>query len=83
MRVAVTGRNPVFVGGELNRNLLQTLYGTLNTLRTPRLFLFYTDENADEIINENEKIIGYALCDMSKIPIYLRQFFIRREQRRK
>jgi len=30
-----------------------------------------------------EKIIGYALCDMTKEPIYLRQFFINREERRK
>jgi len=30
-----------------------------------------------------EKIIGYALCDMTKEPEYLRQFFINREERRK
>jgi len=30
-----------------------------------------------------EEIIGYALCDMTKDPIYLRQFFIKREERRK
>ena len=30
-----------------------------------------------------EKIIGYALCDMTKEPKYLRQFFINREERRK
>ena len=30
-----------------------------------------------------EKIIGYALCDMTKEPKYLRQFFIKREERRK
>jgi len=30
-----------------------------------------------------EKIIGYALCDITKEPIYLRQFFIEREERRK
>ena len=28
------------------------------------------------------KIIGYALCDMTKEPVYLRQFFIKREERR-
>jgi RimJ/RimL family protein N-acetyltransferase len=31
----------------------------------------------------DKKIIGYALCDMTKEPIYLRQFFINREERRK
>ena len=31
----------------------------------------------------NEEIIGYALCDMTKEPKYLRQFFIKREERRK
>jgi RimJ/RimL family protein N-acetyltransferase len=29
------------------------------------------------------KIIGYALCDMTKDPKYLRQFFINRDERRK
>jgi ribosomal protein S18 acetylase RimI-like enzyme len=28
-------------------------------------------------------IVGYALCDITKSPIYLRQFFIKREERRK
>jgi len=30
-----------------------------------------------------EEIVGYALCDMTKEPKYLRQFFIKREERRK
>jgi len=30
-----------------------------------------------------EEIIGYALCDMTKEPKYLRQFYIKREERRK
>jgi N-acetylglutamate synthase-like GNAT family acetyltransferase len=30
-----------------------------------------------------EKIVGYALCDMTKEPKYLRQFFIKREERKK
>jgi RimJ/RimL family protein N-acetyltransferase len=30
-----------------------------------------------------EKIIGYALCDMTKDPKYLRQYFINRDERRK
>ncbi|MHB9293996.1 hypothetical protein Holit_03119 [Hollandina sp. SP2] len=34
------------------------------------------------IKNEN-KIIGYILCDMNKDPVYLRQFFIKEEERRK
>jgi RimJ/RimL family protein N-acetyltransferase len=32
---------------------------------------------------DDERIIGYALCDMTKEPIYLRQFLINREERRK
>jgi RimJ/RimL family protein N-acetyltransferase len=28
-------------------------------------------------------VVGYGLCDMNKSPIYLRQFFIKREERRK
>jgi ribosomal protein S18 acetylase RimI-like enzyme len=31
----------------------------------------------------NGEIVGYALCDMTKEPKYLRQFFIKREERRK
>jgi ribosomal protein S18 acetylase RimI-like enzyme len=31
----------------------------------------------------NKEIVGYALCDMKKEPKYLRQFFIKREERRK
>ena len=32
---------------------------------------------------ENKNIIGYALFDITKEPVYLRQFFIKREERRK
>ena len=38
-----------------------------------RAFLFYDDQC----------VIGYALCNMSKVPVYLRQFFICRDERRK
>ena len=31
----------------------------------------------------NKEIVGYALCDITKEPKYLRQFFIKREERRK
>ena len=31
----------------------------------------------------NKEIVGYTLCDMTKEPIYLRQFFIKREERGK
>lgn len=31
----------------------------------------------------NDSIIGYGLCNMTQTPIYLRQFFIQREERRK
>jgi len=32
---------------------------------------------------QDDKIVGYTLCDISKTPVYLRQFFISREERRK
>ncbi len=38
-----------------------------------KAFLFY----------ENNEIIGYALVDVSRNPMYLRQFLIKREYRRK
>jgi len=31
----------------------------------------------------NNEVAGYALCDITKDPIFLRQFFIKREERRK
>jgi len=31
----------------------------------------------------DKEIVGYALCDITKEPIYLRQFFINREERKK
>jgi ribosomal protein S18 acetylase RimI-like enzyme len=34
-------------------------------------------------IKNEDNVIGYILCDMTKNPIYLRQFFIKREERRK
>ncbi len=30
-----------------------------------------------------ERTVGYALCDIERSPAYLRQFFIKREERRK
>ncbi len=42
-----------------------------------KAFLFYADPG------HSENAVGYALCDMSKTPIYLRQFFICRNERRK
>ena len=38
-----------------------------------RAFLFY----------DEQRVVGYALCNMSKTPVYLRQFFICRDERRK
>ncbi len=35
------------------------------------------------LIIHNEKVIGYALIDITKDPKYLRQFFVVREERRK
>ena len=32
---------------------------------------------------EDDKVVGYALCSNSKTPVYLRQFFIERGERRK
>lgn len=31
----------------------------------------------------DEKIVGYALCSKTRTPMYLRQFFINRDERRK
>ena len=38
-----------------------------------RAFFFVADED----------LLGYALCDMARAPVYLRQFFICRDHRRK
>jgi RimJ/RimL family protein N-acetyltransferase len=35
------------------------------------------------LLLDGNNIVGYALCDMDKTPIYLRHYFIKREERRK
>ena len=35
------------------------------------------------LLKAGDDVVGYALCDMAKTPIYLRQFFIKREFRRR
>jgi RimJ/RimL family protein N-acetyltransferase len=44
---------------------------------------FHTGYKAYYFIGEQNNIVGYALCDFNKTPIYLRQFFINRAERRK
>jgi N-acetylglutamate synthase-like GNAT family acetyltransferase len=34
-------------------------------------------------VRDNGDIVGYALCDFTKDPLYLRQFFVKREERGK
>jgi len=48
-----------------------------------RMKEFISSEYRAFIFYENKKIIGYALCNMFKKPVYLRQFFICRGERRK
>ena len=40
---------------------------------------FFTEEN----LEEEDKIVGYALVRHTSSPLYLRQFYIKREHRRK
>ncbi len=51
--------------------LTQRMQGFLNAQY--RAFFFVVEE----------RCVGYALCDLERSPAYLRQFFIRREERRK
>jgi GNAT superfamily N-acetyltransferase len=48
-----------------------------------RMYEFLNGGYIAYLFIENDQIIGYALCDMTKEPKYLRQFFIKREERRK
>ena len=48
-----------------------------------RMTNFISSEYKAFIFYKNESVLGYALCDLSKKPIYLRQFFICRDERRK
>ncbi len=48
-----------------------------------RMEEFICSEYDAFLFDVNRDIVGYALCDMSKSPIYLRQFYICREKRRK
>jgi ribosomal protein S18 acetylase RimI-like enzyme len=48
-----------------------------------RMVNFLNNEYKAFFIKNGNIIVGYFLCDMSKSPIYIRQFFIKREERRK
>jgi ribosomal protein S18 acetylase RimI-like enzyme len=48
-----------------------------------RMENFLNKEYKAFLFLRKNNILGYALCDMTKNPIYLRQFFIKREDRRK
>jgi len=48
-----------------------------------RMYEFLNNGYIAYLFIENDQIIGYALCDMTKEPKYLRQFYIKREERRK
>lgn len=48
-----------------------------------RLRSYISSEHKAYIFREDESIVGYALCDVSKNPVYMRQFFISRGERRK
>ena len=48
-----------------------------------RMYEFLNGGYIAYLFIKNDQIIGYALCDMTKEPKYLRQFFIKREERRK
>ncbi|MDR2728816.1 MAG: GNAT family N-acetyltransferase [Chitinispirillales bacterium] len=48
-----------------------------------RMSGFINSEYKAFLFNHEDKTVGYALCNMSKTPIYLRQFFICRDERRK
>jgi len=48
-----------------------------------RMKNFIISEYKAFFFSQDDRIIGYALCDMSKTPVYLRQFFICPTDRRK
>ena len=48
-----------------------------------RMYEFLNSGYIAYLFIENDQIIGYALCDITKEPKYLRQFYIKREERRK
>jgi ribosomal protein S18 acetylase RimI-like enzyme len=54
----------------------------LNQLKE-RMKNFLTNDYKAYYFYEENKILGYALCNLNKAPIYLRQFFINRDERHK
>jgi predicted acetyltransferase len=48
-----------------------------------RMAGFIQSEYTAFMFSADNKIVGYALCNILRTPIYLRQFFICREERRK
>jgi GNAT superfamily N-acetyltransferase len=48
-----------------------------------RMLRFIVSEYKAFFLFQGDRIVGYALCNVLKKPIYLRQFFVSRNERRK
>jgi GNAT superfamily N-acetyltransferase len=48
-----------------------------------RMLRFISSEYKAFLLYQGDRIVGYALCNVLKKPVYLRQFFVCRDERRK
>ncbi|MDR1589204.1 MAG: GNAT family N-acetyltransferase [Oscillospiraceae bacterium] len=72
---------------ELNKMLIEDEKANntmdIKQLKERMIDFFNSGYKAYYFTGKHNEILGYALCDINKTPIYLRQFFINREVRRK
>lgn len=85
MNVLVCNSNDVIELAQLNRMLIEDEKAE-NTMTLPqleqRMAEFLTSDYQAFLFEVDRKHVGYALVNMTAAPLYLRQFFICREDRR-
>jgi GNAT superfamily N-acetyltransferase len=84
IKIGTSGDIPLLA--KMNQRLIEDEKAETNlNLRQleERMNSFISSEYKAFLFFQNEKVIGYALCNTSKFPVYLRQFFICRDERRK
>ena len=78
--------NDIKILAELNKQLIKDEKANnkmdINNLEN-RMKEFLNNGYKAYFLKTENDIIGYALCDITKNPIYLRQYFIKKEERRK
>lgn len=85
MQLTVCTKDDIVLLAKLNKELIEDEKSdnrmSIQELEE-RMLSFITGDYKALFFYENSEIIGYALVDITKSPLYLQQFFIRRDYRR-